>query len=421
MHGACNHEERFVRGTLEMALSHSLVTPHFRSLAPRLEPDLGQTASLVVAGDMAAASMAVLRDASATARLAFVEAEGGDELAALLGVRPPRAVVFAANDEAAPRMCGMVRCDPANAGVALLAVADRADEDAFQRALSWGANDVVERRALGSLSATLATLHGAPPVTMLARGIVAHPDARQRTLLAAAASSAGFSVTTASGAKSLRAALTESVAGLVVAAARTSDDPIFDELVHARSGGSLTPWVLSMPQSELGKARSLVAGLPGVAIHDASTPPDGVLFLLNELSHDRFKDVRGSQRVLFATLAHVRGAGLELPTLTYNVSEGGVFVRTLTPVPMGTSVTLETTAPRTNDTLTLEARVAWHRPFGPMGQAVCPPGLGLSIVGGSAADLALWQHACASLARDTGPRIVQETGTLRPWPPSSFR
>lgn len=398
-----------------------LMTP-FRSLAPRLEPDVGQSPTLVAVGRLREAT--ALRECTVDARLRFVEAQGADELAALMGLRPPRAVAFSLDDPAAPRLCGMVRGDPSNAGVALFAVAERADEESFHRALSWGANDVIARDALSRMLPVLAALHGVPAAPVISRGraIVSHPESHRRAVLASSVAGAGYSVVTVSGPRSLRTALGEAPAGLVVAGARDADDPAFEAMLHARAGGSLTPWVMSMPQGSLGKARAVVAGLPGVALHDSSTPPDGVLFLLNELASDRFRNVRSATRVLLASAVHLAAPGVDVSALTYNVSEGGLFVRTLTPVAIDTHVTVAMLAPGTRSPVRIEARVAWQRPFGPLSQAVCPPGIGLALTGGdSSGDLARWQQACSSLARETGPAVEQDAGTLRPWPPSSKR
>jgi Tfp pilus assembly protein PilZ len=97
--------------------------------------------------------------------------------------------------------------------------------------------------------------------------------------------------------------------------------------------------------------------------------------------------------VLYGTAVAFRAAGREQDEIgfSYNVSAGGVYVRTLAPLDAGQELWLEMWPPRSERRVRLAGTVAWKRPFGPSEGATVPAGFGVKITEGLAGDLERWR------------------------------
>jgi hypothetical protein len=141
----------------------------------------------------------------------------------------------------------------------------------------------------------------------------------------------------------------------------------------------------------------------GVTITDGFAAPENVLFAANELLLGDRTSGRTSARVAHGTAVSFRGAGREHDEqgFTYNVSEKGLYVRTLS-APEDEEAWLELWPPRLDRRVRLVGRVAWRRPFGYNEMATVPPGFGVEIVDGAKRDLALWADGYARLLDAVG-------------------
>ena len=126
--------------------------------------------------------------------------------------------------------------------------------------------------------------------------------------------------------------------------------------------------------------RAALDGIGGVGVIDAFAPPENVLFASNELKGGAVNN-RRSPRILYGTTVAFRGAGREKDDFgfSYNISEGGLYVRTLAP-PEDDEVWIEMCPPRSERRVRLVGKVAWRRRFNHNENATVPPGFGLSIV-----------------------------------------
>jgi hypothetical protein len=126
---------------------------------------------------------------------------------------------------------------------------------------------------------------------------------------------------------------------------------------------------------------------------------------------------------LFGTAVAFRVAGGAEDDLgfTYNVSSGGVFVRTLAPLDSGQEGWLELWPPRSERAVRLAGRVAWRRAFGPNESATVPPGFGIQLMGGLTGDLERWERGCREFVADrTAPALhpdvaLRLSSTPPPW------
>jgi hypothetical protein len=137
--------------------------------------------------------------------------------------------------------------------------------------------------------------------------------------------------------------------------------------------------------------------------NDSFAPAENVLFLANEMKNDERRDQRSSTRVLYGTTVAFRGAGRYEDDFgfTYNVSGGGMYVRTLA-VPEDDMVWLELCPPRAERRVRLVGQVQWRRSFAYSANARVPPGFGVKVVDGARADLDAWAAGYAALSESLG-------------------
>jgi hypothetical protein len=167
---------------------------------------------------------------------------------------------------------------------------------------------------------------------------------------------------------------------------------------RAREAGSKANFILCCAPRELRTMREAFGELEGVSAVDGYAAPENVLFAANELRAGAVNN-RKTPRLLYGTTVAFRGAGRDKDELgfSYNVSAGGIYVRTLAP-PDDDETWLELRPPRTDRLVRLVAKVAWRRRFNYNENATVPPGFGAQIVDGARADLDAWTDGCATMA-----------------------
>ncbi|MGA7120920.1 MAG: PilZ domain-containing protein, partial [Polyangiaceae bacterium] len=225
--------------------------------------------------------------------------------------------------------------------------------------------------------------------------------ARWRSVMGRALYQGGFSVRFMASVEDLaQESLAEGVRVVVVA-----DDvgPGVAEaaLAAARSQGSQAAWVVVAPPKRMALLQAAIGTLGPVSVADGFAPPENVLFLTNELLSRRGVDQRASPRVLYGTTVAFRAAGRDEDEIgfSYNVSAGGLYVRTLAPLDAGQELWLEMWPPRSERRVRLAGTVAWKRTFGPSEGATVPAGFGVKLTEGLAGDLDRWHDGYEAFSR----------------------
>jgi len=154
------------------------------------------------------------------------------------------------------------------------------------------------------------------------------------------------------------------------------------EIRAARQAGALCRFVLSVPDQEVAALAAECDKLDGVRVLPETSPPDGVVFLVNEMAESGVQNQRASRRRLASALVHFAAGGRTDLGLSYNVSAGGLYVRTLAPP---TSGPVELSVDVAGSRATVSCELAWSRALAYDGTATAPPGFGVKIVKTSAA------------------------------------
>jgi len=359
--------------------------------------------SVLIVGSFREETSQRVREAAAAAGVTAEFLGRCEEAKAPISGSSPLAVVVRMDAPGAADLCGHVRSQACLADVPVFGVAAERSDIAFTELFSWGGDDLVSLWSPQPLTRRLRPLVGrtSPP-----RGegqgcaVVAGADARWRSVMGRALYSGGFSVRFVnSGADLATDSLGPSVR-LVVAADDVCNEGAAACAVRARASGSEAAWVVVVPPKRMAAATATVASVSRVSIADGYAPPENVLFLANELLGRRGEDKRASARVLYGTTVAFRAAGRDEDEIgfSYNVSVGGVYVRSLAPLDQGQDVWVEMWAPRSERRVRLAGTVAWKRPFGSGERATVPAGFGVKIVDGLGGDLDRWRHGYEAFA-----------------------
>jgi Tfp pilus assembly protein PilZ len=314
---------------------------------------------------------------------------------ALAAVAEPLAVVVPMDAEGAAHTFAHIRGQARLAQLPILGVADQRDDLAFTELFSWGGDDLL---ALGSpsLARRLRPLAARPAARREPKrecALVAGADARWRSVMGRALYQGGFSVRFVAGADDLAQECVAEGVRVVVLADDLAAEGAEGALRAARVRGSQAAWIVVAPPKRMAALHGAISPLGSVSVADGFAPPENVLFLVNELRSRRGVDQRASVRVLYGTAVAFRAAGREQDEIgfSYNVSAGGVYVRTLAPLDAGQELWLEMWPPRSERRVRLAGTVAWKRAFGPSDGATVPAGFGVKITEGLAGDLDRWR------------------------------
>lgn len=315
----------------------------------------------------------------------------------------PQAVVVDVQQEGNEAFCLNLRAQASHALTPIVALVDEVSDLAFAGAFSWGGDDVVGTHNKRALLGRLRRLpqDTATPQLSARRGVavVADPDRHRRLVRARVLRNAGYQVQFAITAEDLERANANRPSLVVVDEELTGAVGVIS---HAANDTSINTLFMAAPR-RIGVLVNELDGCTRTLVADGFAPPENIVFLANELSRGGASDKRPSKRLLYGTRVVFRGEGREEEDsgYSYNLSQGGLYVRTLA-VPEDDRVWLELRPPRSDRLVRLEGEIVWRRPFGPSGFATVPPGFGVRIVDATATSLAAWTAGYSAFATALG-------------------
>lgn len=336
-------------------------------------------------------------------RLAAAVQRGGAEAAfywdaedakAALGdpSRPiPRCIFIDADTVEVGPLVTWLRLQPTLFTVPAVILVDRACETTFRKLHREGVDDSVQIHADDGIIARLAKLAEFDPAERprpnRGRAVVAHADLARRSVLGRILRIAGFDVGFAENAEDLARLAQDSgeVPALLVVhksmAANGATDALAQVLAGARGGQDIPAIVLgdADQNSQLVELTELAPNEDRVLFERENAPPDNIAFLANELLLDNVKNQRSSARLLHATMCSFREVGNLKPNygVTYNLSGGGLYVRTLDTPAQGARLWIELAPPGATQAVHLRGEVMWGQKMS--NRRASPPGFGLQF------------------------------------------
>lgn len=339
-----------------------------------------------------------LRDAAVSCDLnlrAFDKAAEAVAMLPALGEAPSG--FFASRLRTITALSSYVRQSPELLNVPIVALIEHPTEGRFRDAFAAGADDALVGDDVGTLKQRLATLRGAPPARYAPRAdarhglaMIAMSDGPLRGWVGRTLRQAGFELAFAETASEVLDGVSRRPTLIVTSRAATAcTDALarFDRVLSNRRVPTLT----------LEDDAWLAAGQTKAQL----------LFFADEAAARAARlDARRSERLLFESICAFREAGALEPAygLTHNVSRDGLYVRTLSPAPVGTALWIELRTAH-GAPVHLRGRVVWRREPGGA-SATAPSGFGFQIDREQTPSLDLrdWEAAYEALQAAAAPR-----------------
>jgi DNA-binding response OmpR family regulator len=363
---------------------------------------MGSMRSTLAVGRFGGATAAGLEAASRSAGLDFYQVDSIGEALVWSELNEPHSFLLDGANGGLERSCLEVRAQARLALVPIVALASEVNELAFAEAFSCGGDDVVGLRAQAALTARLRRLPVSPwerpALTPEKVALISASDRSRRIVLGRVLSNAGYTIHFAVDLEETERFAVDSSPRLVVI--DTELDGVRELIARAAPRNLNTLWIVSTAPRHMRPYHGFLRDLPNATVTDSFAPPENIVFLANELGRGKGNDKRASRRLLYGTMVAFRCAGRDEDDLgfSYNVSAGGLYVRSLAP-PAEDRVWLELRPPRTERLVRLEGRVCWRRGYGPSAMATVPPGFGIEIADGSRADREAWTNGYRNFAQ----------------------
>jgi len=361
---------------------------------------------LAVYGPLQEAEARSVRGAAAAVSAEVLTFDHPAALVAELERRLPFAVLVTFGSDGAVEVLAHLRGNVRYAAVPVLGLCNERSTLAFGELYTQGGDDLVSARTVRPLLARLRPLAERPESATLAphgSAVVAGSDPAWRTSIGRMLSNSGLVPIYVNNVPDAVDGACAPDTRFVVARDDLPPDGAVKALALSRQRAAGVPWVVVAPSKRAAEVRTLL-DLPYVAVVDALAPPDHLLFIANELGRSQLTERRSTPRLLYGAQVAFRVAGAPEDDFgfSYNVSAGGLFVRTLAPPPVGVDAWIEVMAPATERALRLVGRVAWRRAFGPNETATVPPGFGVGLSAGLPGDLEAWAEGCHALTEQPG-------------------
>ena len=306
--------------------------------------------------------------------------------------------------------------------VPVIALVKTPSEGAFTAARRMGADDAVVRDDWAGIARRVAALDcfvpGEHPLALRGTALVAHFDPSRRRRAGWILRRAGYDLAFASNEQELASIALTSKPRLVVVADQLLAHPDPEHAVRSLRARIEAPRVPVVVLAKTPQHASGYVGLP----HTAASVDDGsweqLLFQVGELTRPDITDLRSSPRTYLSAFCSFRERTEFAPiyALTYNVSRGGMFVRSMDPPRAESTVCIDLRPlDGTRDVVQLRAQVVWvQRPLhGSTGST--PAGFGVRILPEACApeDLGHYQRMCDRLHSEQFPAPSTEAVRYR--------
>jgi hypothetical protein len=313
----------------------------------------------------------------------------------------PAAVVFDGDLRDLKPMVEALRSERQLASLPLVIRVQRPDPDLLGGAFSWGVDDYIVDGSLDQFSALVSAVQQKDAWETVrapaGRVVLAHSDRLERVKLARILKRNGFDTFFTASMEELEEALKKESFRVVIASSELPSDPPGIPLETLFSAGSDTgelppPWIVICPKERVDGLRDTVPEGARVRFFEAGGDAEGMTFLVNEMLAPPSAGARRSERILYGTPVSFLHQGGEIPMngYSFNINLGGIYLRTLTTLPLQTRMEVSFRPPFGRGRVVAEAQVVWRKQLGEKSTAA-PPGMGLQFLDIWEADRAAYE------------------------------
>jgi uncharacterized protein (TIGR02266 family) len=119
--------------------------------------------------------------------------------------------------------------------------------------------------------------------------------------------------------------------------------------------------------------------LGAVGYLNKALPVGEILFRINRILFPEKRDLRKNPRVEDNILVRYRIRDAIFSGYSFNISSGGLFIRTISPPPEKTKIRLSFDLPRNGKSIRSNGTVVWRNEYRPDGPMAYPPGIGVKF------------------------------------------
>jgi hypothetical protein len=302
----------------------------------------------------------------------------GDADVKALEAAPPIAVLVGAGSPIGEEVCRAVRLSSRLADLPVIAVVGKPWSGEVGRAFSFGVDDYVPVSGPELLEQKVRVVEGGVyfnPGELKYTVVLAHPSRERRVHLARFLRRMGLDVSFAAASAELAH---DDRVRLVVAACELAPDGAAAGLRGYRAAhGGATPWIVAGEGEALEAARRELAEEKDVGFLDLSADAAQIVTLANKHLIKGNPSMRRSARLPYeAPIRYGRDeAAPQAWGYLFNVNLGGVYIRTLTPPPLGVELDLEFVPPKGRGRVLVRGSVVWSNEYS--GRRGHPPGFGI--------------------------------------------
>jgi hypothetical protein len=316
----------------------------------------------------------------------------------------------------AEQFCKRARGTERLRGVPIIGMSRTPSELGFARVFAWGADDLVPLGATPALARRLSALASVvhSEQSSFGQAVVAEGTTQRRALLGRVLVHAGYDVKFAVDRGSVELYASQAETRIVVISATLGDPRKLIE--SASKAGGLATWIITAEARSVARLAASLAGLERVVVTSTAGSPEDILFLANEIVFGKGGRQR-EWRALYGTPVAFRplGATTDDYGFTYDVSPGGLYVRSLVPCE-SEEVEVDLRPPERDERVRLLGKVVRRFAFGSGSVASAPPGFGVKVTGPTSPALKLWVEACRAYVEKVGSGSPPEAPTPPPVP-----
>jgi uncharacterized protein (TIGR02266 family) len=353
------------------------------------------------------------------------------DLAEALARSRPLAVVVGPDVENRRELVTTLRERPEVTDIPVLARVLSPSSAQIERAILDGCDDVIIDGAVNQFVAFLSQL-AASDVWATVRApqglaVLAEADRAERVRIAHILRRNGFDVRFARDGAGIAESLAADAPRVVISstrlAAAVQPNAVPDEVE--------LPWVVFGEQRP-NDDQLRQAGVSKVSLVKDIENAEQLTFAINDLLAPAPPEERRTPRLLYG--ATVRFGTADDSAIfngyAYNINSGGMFVRTLIPLPKGSRIKVRFTPPHGHGEVEAVAQVVWVRKFADSEGAASPAGMGIQFVEWNAGDQAVYEMGYAQLRAEhdedpmarklTAPAAMHDAPTAPPpewWSP----
>lgn len=344
--------------------------------------------------------LAAIREAGLSAK----RIESTEHAVSILEKEPPCAVILDGSMKNIDTFLEELREVRSLAAVPVLLRVSSPDPVLLADAFRWGVDDFLVDGCAAQFSAFAATIGNKESWSAVrapaGQVILAHADRYERAKVGRILRRNGFDTFFAGSIDELAAAIQGKDARTVIVSCDIPGGSVESMLLDFQAKSvEVPPFVLVAKPDDIETIRCTVPESVRVKYFESGTDPEGVTFVLNELLAPPPAGARRSARVLWGTPVTFRhqGGEADMYGFSFNINMGGIYIRSLTSLPLQTKIDVAFRPPFGRGHVFAEAQVVWRKQPGDSSGAASPPGMGVQFLDLWPADQAAYEAGYQAL------------------------